>query len=314
MKNLNKELILPGAVLHLTDFLAYENNQRLFSGVSNLMFRCMPMKKLNCRKIKLKRETGSEMRVCVMKSTVGTGKTVGILWLHGGGYVFGGPEIAAITLPKHILQKFNCVIVSPDYTLSPAAPFPAALEDAWQTLLWMKENRQELGIEEEKFIVGGESAGGGLCAGLCLYARDRGEDCIGFQMPLYPMLDDRETDTSRNNRMPVWNTRANRSAWKIYLSGSVDTPSKYAAPARETDYTRLPPVITIIGTLEPFYEETLRFLGRLYKAGIASQYKIYEGCFHAFDITVPFSSVSKASVEFLLGAMDNYMKKYISEE
>ncbi|MCQ2461987.1 MAG: alpha/beta hydrolase [Clostridia bacterium] len=313
MKGLNKELILPGAVLHMTDFLAFENSQRFFSGISNLMFACLPLKKLNCEKIRLKRENGTEMRVCVMKNSTGEGKTVGILWLHGGGYVFGGPEIAAMTLPKHILEKYNCVIVSPDYTLSPSAPFPAALNDAWQTLLWMKENRERLGIEEEKFIVGGESAGGGLCAGLCLYARDNGENCIGFQMPLYPMLDDRETDTSKNNRMPVWNTRANRSAWKIYLGGA-DGVSKYAAPARETDFSRLPPAITIIGTLEPFYEETLRFLGRLYKAGVDTEYKIFDGCFHAFDITVPFSSVSRVSTAFLLDSMKKYIEKYISKE
>ena len=60
---------------------------------------------------------------------------------------------------------------------------------------------------------------------------------VAFQMPLYPMLDDRETASSRDNHAPVWNTRTNRFAWKYYLRGLGGvTPPCYAAPAREANY------------------------------------------------------------------------------
>lgn len=93
-------------------------------------------------------------------------------------------------------------------------------------------------MRRDKIFVGGNSAGGGMTAALTLYARDKGEVNIAFQMPLYPMLDDRPTKTSKNNDAPVWNTKSNIAAWKLYLGDDygTDRVSKYAAPARETDF------------------------------------------------------------------------------
>ena len=134
----------------------------------------------------------------------------------------------------------GCVMVVPDYKKSLYAPFPAALEDCYLALLWLKENGEKYGMRRDKIFVGGNSAGGGMTAALTLYARDRGEVNIAFQMPLYPMLDDRPTETSKNNDAPVWNTKSNIAAWELYLGGDygTDRVSKYAAPARETDFSR----------------------------------------------------------------------------
>ena len=77
----------------------------------------------------------------------------------------------------------------------------------------MKSRAAELGVRADQLMVGGESAGGGLCTALCIKARDTGAVNVAFQMPLYPMLDDRETETSRDNHGKVWNTWRNRFAW-----------------------------------------------------------------------------------------------------
>lgn len=107
----------------------------------------------------------------------------------------------------------------------------------------MKSHAAELGIRADQIMVGGESAGGGLCAALCIKARDTGVVNVAFQMPLYPMLDDRDTETSRDNHGKVWNTRRNHFGWHCYLRGQkLDGLSPYAAPARLTDFPacRLP--------------------------------------------------------------------------
>ncbi|WP_297638937.1 alpha/beta hydrolase fold domain-containing protein, partial [uncultured Clostridium sp.] len=117
-------------------------------------------------------------------------KVTGVLWLHGGGYSMGVPEQDE-NLYRELLKEEDCVIIAPEYTLSIEKPYPAALLDSYESLLWMKENAEELGIRENQLMVGGESAGGGLTAALTLYARDKGEVKIAFQMPLYPMIDDR---------------------------------------------------------------------------------------------------------------------------
>ena len=237
-----------------------------------------------------------------------------ILWIHGGGYSMGVPEQDFVFIDR-ILSAIDAVILMPDYTLSVEKPYPKALTDCYDALLWLKENAEKLGADKNKIFVGGESAGGGLCAALCLYARDKGEVNIAFQMPLYPMLDDRPTRTNVNNNMPCWDTQSNIKAWKVYLGDlyGTDKVPYYAAPARVTDFTNLPPAITYIGDVEPFYAETVDYFENLKKAGISAEYRVYPGCYHAFDVYCPNSNHTKDAIEFfknqLVYAAKNYSAK-----
>ena len=151
-------------------------------------------------------------------------------------------------------------------------------------------------------MVGGVSAGGGLTAALCMYARDKGEVNVSYQMPLYPMLDDRETESSKNNTAPIWNTKKNRKAWKLYL-GELEEAPVYAAPARQTDYTNLPPAYTFVGDIEPFKDETITFIDNLKKAGIDASIDVYKDWFHSYDTLFPFRKKSKIAIK-------NFEEKY----
>jgi acetyl esterase/lipase len=235
----------------------------------------------------------------------------GILWIHGGGYAIGAPEQGA-GFYKRFINERNCVIVAPDYRLSIDAPYPAALEDCYEALLWMKANAKKLGIRENQLMAGGDSAGGGLTAALTLYARDKGEIKIAFQMPLYPMLDDRMTsESARENNAPVWNSDSNKWAWKLYLGELYmkDVPA-YAAAARATDYSKLPPTVTFVGDLEPFRDETIEYVENLRKAGVKVDFEIFKGCYHAFESLSPKAEISKKAISFFMKsfkyAVDNY--------
>ncbi len=310
---INREIALEGAVLKAVSPLPSERVQRLIGPLSTKAMSLWRLKRLNCKKEKITRKDGSAFRVCIFRGKKAEGKTVGVLWLHGGGYAIAGPEMVCLSFPRHLINNCNCVVVAPDYTLSTIKPYPAALEDAYLTLEWLKENRERLGIDYEKIAVGGESAGGGLTAALCLYARDKGDGCIGFQMPLYPMLDDRVTETSYNNTAPVWNTKANKAAWRIYLGDSVmnNSAPKYAAPARETDFSHLPPAVSVIGTAEPFYAETKAFFERLGEQGTEAQLREFEGAYHAFDMLAPYAKISREANAFLLEKYEEFSEKYI---
>ena len=214
----------------------------------------------------------------------------GILWLHGGGYISGMKSMAKwVGRPKELVRKYGAVVVSPGYRLSFEHPYPAAIEDCYTALEWMVEHADELGIRSDQIFVGGESAGGGLAAALCILARDRGEIRIAYQMPLYPMLDDRDTESSRDNHNRVWDTPRNHYGWQQYLGvlyGSRWVPP-YAAAARETDYRGLPPCYTFVCKGEPFYSETVTYCENLRKAGVEVAYDVFEGLYHAFDIYQP---------------------------
>ena len=253
-----------------------------------------------CEK-KIVSSIGKEIKVLILKPKKNRKpkeKTPCILWIHGGGYRTGMAEMIYISRAMNLVKKYGAVVVTPEYRLSNEAPYPAALEDCYATLKYIKQHEKELGINPSQIMVGGESAGGGMTVALCMYARDKGEVNIAFQMPLYPMLDDRDTESSKDNHAPVWNTKRNHKAWKLYLGKrwKKDVPV-YAAPARQTDYRNLPPAYTFVGDIEPFYCETLTYIENLKKAGVKAKVDVYPNCFHAFDMLLPFLKVSKKAIK-----------------
>ena len=228
----------------------------------------------------------------------GKEKVPGVLWIHGGGYQHGSAKEVFLTRALSMVVRFGMVLVAPDYRLSRKHPYPAALHDCYAALLWLKEHAEELNIRTDQIMVGGESAGGGMTAALCMLAHDRNEVNIAFQMPLYPMLDDRDTDSSRDNHAPNWNTKKNHKAWKRYLRDAygTDIVSCYAAPARRQDYSGLPPCYTFVGDSEPFYDETLTYVRHLQEAGIRAEVDVYPTNFHAFDVLLPKKKESKEAI------------------
>ena len=256
------------------------------------------MKHYTVQKLKIP-STGRRIKILVFRPTgakKAPAQTPGILWIHGGGYATGMAEMAYFTRPLALVKKYGAVVVCVSYRLSLEAPYPAALEDCHAALCWMKDHAADLGIDDSRLMVGGESAGGGLTAALCMYARDKGSVSIACQMPLYPMLDDRDTDSSRDNHAPVWNTKRNHAAWKLYLKDLSEVPA-YAAPARQTDYSNLPPAYTFVGDIEPFYCETLAYIDNLKAAGVEASVDVYENWFHAYDMFFPFKAASKKAIE-----------------
>lgn len=185
------------------------------------------------------------------------------------------------------------VVVSPRYRLAARHPYPAALEDCYAALQYLKAHAEELGCASNQIMVGGESAGGGLAAALCMLARDRGEVRIAFQMPLYPMLDNRDTDSSRHNHGISWGTWRNHAVWRLYLRKVRSAIPAYAVPARQTDYRDLPPAYTFVGAREPFYCEILDYIANLRGAGVSAWVDVYPTGFHAFDMLLPFRKISR---------------------
>jgi len=261
------------------------------------------------------RADGSKLRICIYTPLERKEKVSGLLWIHGGGYSIGAPEQDDADILRFV-KASGCVVVSPDYTLSLEKPYPAALEDCYTALVWLRDNGVSYGMREDQIFVGGTSAGGGLAAAISLYARDKGEVSIAFQMPLYPMLDDRPTESSTDNDAPLWYSTVNNASWKLYLGelyGNDAVPA-YAAPARAEDYSRLPPTCSFVGNIEPFLDETKVFVDRLKKCGISVHFKVFDGCFHAFDRMCPDAGITKEAIAFLMDSFNYAVNNYFSPQ
>lgn len=223
-------------------------------------------------------------------------QTPAILWIHGGGYATGMASMVFASRALPLVKKYGAVVLAPEYRLSGKAKYPAALEDCYEALLYLRDHAEAFGCNPDQIMVGGESAGGGLTAALCMYVRDKGKVKIAFQMPLYPMLDDRDTESSRRNYRLPWNTVFNRAAWKLYLGKECEVTA-YAAPARQENYEGLPPAYTFVGNKEPFYCETLQYVENLQNAGVQAHVDVYPTGVHAFDMLQPFRKISKQAAE-----------------
>lgn len=216
---------------------------------------------------------------------------VGLLWMHGGGYVIGSAA-QDDRLCRAFAHRLGIVVASVDYRLAPRHRFPTPLLDCHLALEWLA---RQPGIDADRIIVGGASAGGGLAATLALRCRAVGDVTPMFQLLVYPMLDDRTpvraVDTSR---LRVWSPRSNRFGWRSYLGGAHPVA---AVPARHENLTGLPPAWIGVGTHDLFHDEDLTYAGRLAQAGVAVTVHTVAGAFHGFDLVAPGLRISRDFVD-----------------
>jgi acetyl esterase/lipase len=112
-----------------------------------------------------------------------------LLWIHGGGLIFGAPEQDDRTNIA-FARQLGITVAAVRYRLAPDSPAPAAVEDAYAALQGLIARAGELRIDIGRIAIGGASAGGGIAAALALLAHDRAEIRPVFQLLVYPMLDD----------------------------------------------------------------------------------------------------------------------------
>ncbi len=247
-----------------------------------------------------------DVRVLVYRPKNVTTSVPAVLWVHGGGYVIGNADQSALQL-KTIVSALGCAAISVDYRLAPETPHPGPVEDCYAALKWLYENASDLGVDTSRIAIGGDSAGGGLAAGLALLTRDRGEVPLVFQLLIYPMLDDRTVTTVDPHPYTgeyIWTADANRFGWTALLGQEPGSPnvSPYAAAARAEKLEGLPPTYICVGALDLFLEEDMEYTRRLIRAGVPTELHVYPGAFHGFPM-VADARVTQAYTRDYLNAL-----------
>jgi acetyl esterase/lipase len=231
-----------------------------------------------------------------------------LLTIHGGGYMIGSYAMDDMLLDRWC-PRLGIVGVSVEYRLAPETPYPGPLDDCHAALRWTHQHADELGIDPARIGVYGLSAGGGLAAGLALLARDR-DLPLAFQLLDCPMLDDRQaTPSIRAEGLYVWNVRSNEFGWRSYLGdlyGSEDIPP-YAAAARATDLTGLPPSCVVVGSIDGFRDEDVDYAQRLNRAGVPCELHVLAGVPHAYQMA-PDAPV----VQLATHCMDDWLARQLA--
>ena len=226
------------------------------------------------------------LRLRLYSSPDASGLRPCLLWIHGGGYILGCPEMDELLLCR-MADEIGCLVVAVDYRLAPEHPYPAALDDCDAALGWTLENADALSIETQSLALGGASAGGGLAAALSLRCRDQRPGAITYQCLIYPMLDHSNVTAAPEaaDDYWLWGPDHNRFAWDAYLSPNdlSQSASPFASPAMAQQLAGLPPTYLCIGDQDLFYEECLVCARRLRESNVPVDLHKVPGAPHGFD-------------------------------
>ena len=203
--------------------------------------------------------------------------------------------------------------MSVNYRKAPEHPYPIPIEDMFAGLQWVQANAAKFNIDPARLAIMGESAGGGLAAGVALLAKDRKlSPPLARQIIIYPMIDDSNlTPLPALEPFATWNNVSNITGWTAYLGpkrvgcapgtksadGKEDLVPIYAAPIRATveQLKGLPRTYMDVGELDLFKVEDMTYAMRMATADVPLEFHLYPGLPHAFEGLAPEIEASKVA-------------------
>jgi acetyl esterase/lipase len=239
------------------------------------------------------------VRVLICTPAGAVGPLPAIYHTHAGGMFSGDHRIVLDPLLDEV-EALGVTLVSVAYRLAPEHPYPAPINDVHAGLLWTVEHATELGIDRDRIIAAGTSAGGGLTAALALMLRDTSGPRLLGQLLMSPMLDDRNDSFSVRQMagLDVWDSSWNGFGWSALLGEDLggEDVSPYAAPARATDLSGLPPAFLEAGSAESLRDEVVAYAGRIWQCGGRADLHVWDGGCHVFTWIAPEARISRAAL------------------
>ncbi|WP_125130836.1 alpha/beta hydrolase [Microbacterium sp. 10M-3C3] len=239
---------------------------------------------------------GHGIDVAVARPADARGALPVLVHVHGGGLV-AGTLLDDLPAAAELAGDLGMAVVSTDYRLAPEHPFPAAIDDVVATVRWVAADGPAHGLDPDRVVIGGVSAGGGLAAAAALRLRDEDGPAVLGQLLVCPMLDE-HNDSSSAAQMAgagAWDRTANETGWSAYLGRERRDVSPWASAARATDLSGLPPAFLDVGSAETFRDEVQRYAAGLWAAGGDAELHVWAGGVHGFDALAPDAAVSRAA-------------------
>ncbi|MDE6025707.1 MAG: alpha/beta hydrolase [Lachnospiraceae bacterium] len=235
-----------------------------------------------------------------------------ILQLHGGGYVNAFKNNYRTMAGLYSEAGDGADVLTIDYRVAPANPYPAAFEDAVAAYDWLLEN----GYCENEIILAGDSAGGGLAMALCHYLKDEGRKLPAGIVAMSPWTDLLATGASYKENYdidPVFGQNGSSLIYHNPYIGENDATNPYISPMYG-DFTDFPPMLIQVGTCEMLLSDSESVAQKAKRAGVKVRFSVYEGMFHVFQMAAKLMPESKQAWAEVNGFMKAIMKKQIQEE
>jgi acetyl esterase len=207
----------------------------------------------------------------------------GVVYLHGGGWVFMGIDTHD-SICRRLAKESGAVVVSVEYRLAPEDPFPAPLEDCYAATRWVVDHATDFDIDPARVAVAGDSAGGNLAAAVTLRARAAEEPALVAQALIYPVTD-ASFDTASyaaNGKGMLLEESSMRWFWDLYLGPDGDPDDAYASVLRAADLADLPPALVVTAEYDPLRDEGEAYGHRLDGFDVPTTVTRYDGVIHGF--------------------------------
>jgi len=204
-----------------------------------------------------------------------------LLYFHGGGFVLGGLDTHDSLCRQFALRSGGAVLAL-DYRLAPEHPFPAAWDDAWAALHWLREQGAQWGLDTSRIAVGGDSAGGTLAAATALRARDEHVP-LALQLLITPGTSDRADTGSRRLFAQGFLIESATVEW--FFDHAVPRAYRHDprfAPLEAQDLEGVCPALVLLAECDPVVDDGIAYADRLRMAGVAVDLEIYRGVTHDF--------------------------------
>ncbi len=229
--------------------------------------------------------TVGEVPVRVVRPVGATGTLPVILYVHGAGWVFGNANTHD-RLVRELAVGVGAAVVFPDYSLSPEARYPVALEESYAVARWIVTEGASRGLDASRLAVAGDSVGGNMSAALTLLAKERGDVAFEQQVLSYPVTDASFDTPSYHEFAEGYFLRrdAMQWFWDQYTTDEAQRAEITASPLRASveQLTGLPPALVITAEADVLRDEGEAYANKLREEGVPVTAVRYQGVIHDF--------------------------------
>lgn len=252
-------------------------------------------------------ENGITVKITVVRPVGVSGTLPAFMFFHGGGWVIGD-------FPTHqrfirdLVVNSGAVAVYVDYTRSPEAKYPVAINEAYAATKWVAEHGSEINVDGKRLAVVGNSAGGNIAAVTALMAQDKKGPELKLQVLFWPVTDG-NFETESYNKFATGRFLTKNMMkwfWDSYIPDLKERNNKYASPLKGSleELKRLPPTLVQTAENDVLRDEGEAYARKLNEAGVAVTLVRYQGLTHDYGLLNPLAQVPAVQSALLYAATE----------
>ncbi|WP_407353324.1 alpha/beta hydrolase fold domain-containing protein [Luteimonas sp. R10] len=238
-----------------------------------------------------------QTRARILRPRAGDAPLPSLIYLHGGGWTMFSIDTHD-RLMREYAARAGVAVIALDYSLSPEAKFPRAIEETVDAIDWLRSHGAAHGVEASRMAVGGDSAGANLAVASQLRLRDLGRPMLSAMLLNYGAYSDRPTPSWTRYDGPSYMLGADemRRFWSNYLRGDADRDDPLAVPMR-ADLRGLPPAFMAVAECDILADDNHAMAGALRSAGVDVEVRTYAGATHSFLEAMSISRLSNRALD-----------------